>query len=951
MPPVIGAAAAAAVYTGLTTTLIGTSFLAIVAAGTIAAVIGAVVTRTFTPRRLGAGGFSTESQDRQVMVRSSVEPRRIVYGEVGGLSGPLVFAHVSHETAIVGTVQTGEHHNIPPASPFTVAVAQPSAYSSTIKVTALFLNFNEGSWSEDPIELTPVGGSPGANEYSVSAGIYTFHSSRAGQHVAIIYNANQSAVVNSFFHLVIALAGHQVQEIGDVMLGTDVITSAMLDAGGTVVQDKYAHYVRIKKYLGTADQTADADLVAESSGKWTSAHRGRGVAYIYVRLRRNPDLFPNGIPPIRCTVKGALLLDTRTSTTAYSNNWALAVNDYLRRSDGLGCDASEINTTAMNAAANIADEDVDLDAVPTTQKRYTVDGTISLDERPLDVLKALVSAGAGGAIYSVGTWDVYAGAYTAPTGALTVSDLRGPITGRADLERRELFNGVRGTCTDPDRDWQPSDFPPVTNATYVADDNGEEIFRDIDLPFVTNKVRAQRLAKIYLERARQALTFQWPGKPKLFRYNSWETMNVTVPALGWTPKVARILGWRWAPGGGVDLNLQEEAAGIYDWNFGEATTYDLAPNTNLPNTGAVPPPGNPVVTEQLVETRDGRGVAVEVTITSAPSEDLYVVRYEIEYKLAADLAWISLPLSREPVAVLLDVAAGVYDFRARAVTSLGRRSVYSQTRQEIVGLGEPPAAPSGVSLQIAGGNAIITLEQHEALDVRRGGRILVRHTEATTGQLWEESSSIGNQASWPGDSVVIFLPLKPGSYLLKALDAGGNESTTWTTVVTKQASVLGFTTLATTIQEDNTFPGSHSDTQVVTSTLRLTEPSSVVSPSGTYTFSAGFDFTTVKRARITGQIEAVVFNAFDLIDSRTDDIDSWTDFDGATGIGSSADVWLEARKTDDNPAGSPTWTAWERLDASEVTCRGMQFRLQMRSFDPTINILVDVLRVKSDEVL
>jgi hypothetical protein len=723
--------------------------------------------------------------------------------------------------------------------------------------------------------------------------------------------------------------------------------------------------VRIKKHLGTADQEADADLIAESSGRWTSAHRGRGVAYIYVRLRRNADLFPNGVPLIRAKVKGALLYDTRTALTAYSDNWALVVNDYLRRAEGLGCDASEINTTAMNAAANVSDENVTIDGIGTTQKRYTVDGTISLDERPLDVLKRLVTTGAGGAIYSMNTWDVYAGAYTAPTSSLTVSDLRGPITGRADLERKELFNGVRGTCVDPDRDWQPTDFPPVTNATYVADDNGEEIYRDIDLPFVANKIRAQRLAKIFLERARQALSCQWPGKPKLFSLNTWETVNVTVAALGWSPKVFRILGWKWLPGGGVDLPLQEEAAAIYDWNFGEATTYDLAPNTTLPNAGVVAPPGAPVVTEQLVETRSGRGVAVEVTTSSVASPDLYVEHYQFEYKLVADTQWTVLPLVRAPSIKLLDIDAGVYDWRVLAITGVGRRSIYSQSRKEIIGLGARPAAPTVKGLQAAGNLAIVTLEQHAELDVRRGGRILVRHSEDTASPAWEASFSLGEEHGYPGDSVILVLPLKAGTYFFKSEDAVGQQSSSAATIQTKQASVLAYSTVST-LQEDTSFPGTHSNTIALDGLLKLTgaglfddipdfdsisslDDYGGVLASGTYTFSAGFDFGVVSRRRLTGQIEGLTVNVNDLFDDRLGNIDEWLDFDGTAG-GGSIDAWLEFRETDDDPASSPSWSEWKRLDAAEVQCWGAQLRLQLRSTDVAYNVHIDTLRVKSEQV-
>jgi len=229
--------------------------------------------------------------------------------------------------------------------------------------------------------------------------------------------------------------------------------------------------------------------------------------------------------------------------------------------------------------------------------------------------------------------------------------------------------------------------------------------------------------------------------------------------------------------------------------------------------------------------------------------------------------------------------------------------------------------------------------------------MLVRHTEATSSQSWEESLSIGNQESYPGDSVVVFLPLKPGSYLVKARDSTGQESASFAAAVTKQASVLAFTALATPLQEDNTYPGTHTNTVVTGSALLLDTSGGAVLPSGSYAFVTGFDFGSVKRARITGRIEAVVFNANDLIDSRTDPIDNWLSFDGSTGIGSLGDAWLETRETDDDPAGAPTWSAWKRVDAAEFECRGMQFRLQMRSFDPTYNTQVDILRVKAEEVL
>jgi hypothetical protein len=58
-------------------------------------------------------------------------------------------------------------------------------------------------------------------------------------------------------------------------------------------------------------------LISEAPTVWTSAHRLRGIAYVYVRLKFNQDAFPGGIPNISAIVQGKKVLDTRTSTTAF----------------------------------------------------------------------------------------------------------------------------------------------------------------------------------------------------------------------------------------------------------------------------------------------------------------------------------------------------------------------------------------------------------------------------------------------------------------------------------------------------------------------------------------------------------------------------------------------------------------------------------------------------------
>jgi hypothetical protein len=773
-----------------------------------------------------------------------------------------------------------------------------------------------------------------------------------GQHpvggaITFIHTETAEGTDNKYLHMVITFAGHAVEEIGTIWFDDVELPSG----DGLVASGRFANVAEV--YRSKADEAGQPfpNLVARSGGKWTDAHRQSGRAKIHVVFKFDQDIYSTGIPNVRALVKGRKVLDPRTGLTVWSDNAALCIADYIRNNEiGLGCSGSEIDEAQLIAAANICDEEVAL-AAGGTEKRYTLNGALSASGSPREILPRLLDAYAGHARFIGGLWKLQPGVYQTPTITLTEDDLRGGIRIRPRSSKRDLCNAVKGLYVSPENDYQVSDFPPILNATYQAEDQGERIWHELDLAFTNSPSMAQRIAKIVLEKSRQQIVVEWAGKLGCYRVQPGNTVMVTLPRYGWHSKVFEVASMELVAEGedvtlGCNLVLRETASAVYDWSA-EETTVDIAPDSNLPNPFTLASPSGIEVSEQLVVTP--WGVAMRVTASWSASPDAFVSSYQPEYRENSSAEWVVLPIQTSTSVEIFDLAPGIYDFRVRAFNHIGVASDYTTlTGHELLGIEGPPSTPTGLSLQIAGGTAIITLDQHPDLDVRMGGRILVRHTESLTNQAWEEAFSIGNFQGWPGDSVVIFLPLKPGSYLVKAEDLVGTESVDFAVITTKQASVLNYTQLATPLQEDPTFPGTKTNCEVISSTLRLTQPGGIVSPGATYQFAVGFDFGLVRRARITGQIEAATYSALDLIDSRVDPIDDWLNFDNTGGLGSGADVWLETREADQDPLGSPQWSVWKRLDAGEYTCRAMQFRLQMESYDPTINVQVDVLRVKAD---
>ena len=385
--------------------------------------------------------------------------------------------------------------------------------------------------------------------------------------------------------VVLTLTGHEVEEIGNMHFD-DVLVP--LDASGVGsaanATGTFAGFVRVQKNLGADSQAALSDLVTASS-KWTANHRQRGCAHVWVELKFDSTLFPNGVPQITFDVKGAKVFDTRTSSTAYSVNAALCLRDYLtktRLKGGAGIAAALIPDSFVDAAANLADEDVTLD-LGGTEDRYTCNGTVSTAEEPGKIIQQLLSAMAGRLVFSGGEWQMYGGAWRAPTVSFDEDDLVGPLKVESRLPRRELFNAVKGVIVTSANKWQPSDFPPVTNSTYETED-GERLWKDVDFPFTTSAATAQRLGKLDLETARLQKTVRVRMNLKALQVSPPDVIQLTIARFSWTNKSFEIseqqLVWDdagEAPALVVEMLLRETASTVYDWTAATDEKQPTAP--------------------------------------------------------------------------------------------------------------------------------------------------------------------------------------------------------------------------------------------------------------------------------------------------------------------------------------------------------------------------------------
>ena len=513
----------------------------------------------------------------------------------------------------------------------------------------------------------------------------------------IVY-ASSSGGAKEFLHLIIPLAGHRVSSPLALWINDERIPWANISPTTSLVTTgRYANRIRFQFFAG--DQTAACSAKDETTDGWSADHILRETAYMYLRLEYDREAFANGPGAISCEMQGhSQILDPRTNVTGFSNNPALCILHYLTSADGLACIADEIDTASFITAANVCDELVTITAGGATQKRYTLDGAFDLEQKPIDIIEDMLSSCAGTLVYVQGKYRLYAGAYDAPTDTLTATDLAGQVELVTKPPRRELFNTVRGTFINPARNWQASEFPAYSEAAIISAD-GETITRDVEWPFTTDETRAQRLAKLTLRRAREALTVRVPVKYAGLRYCVWQTLNVTLADFGWTNKPFRIVAWTFdAESGIINLTLREESANSYAWQFGDAQPLPLAPDTDLVDPLAIPAPTALTVTASTALQADG-SVAPALLAVWTPAAFAFVVGHEVQWRVTGATDWNSaeVPAGTNRFFVAPVLVGTSYDVRVRGVTGIARGAWSSTVVQTAAADTTAPDAPTALN--------------------------------------------------------------------------------------------------------------------------------------------------------------------------------------------------------------------------------------------------------------
>ena len=741
---------------------------------------------------------------------------------------------------------------------------------------------------------------------------------------------------NKYLHRILVFTGHEVESFDEIYIDNEVVT---LDVDGNVTSPaRFDGFVRINENLGTDTQAADADLVAGST-QWTSAHRLRGCAYLYIRLEYDQDVFPNGVPEITAVIKGKKVYDPRTETTVWSDNPALCIRDYLTSSYGLNESSDRIDDASIITAANVCDEDNTLDA--TT--RYTFNGAFTTGSTPYDLLGQFIGTMGGLLWYSQGNWRMRPAYWIPADLSFDEGDLIAPISVSTRITRRDNYNTVRGTFRGEESNWQATDFPPVSNAAFVTVDNGEERSLDLNLAFTDNSIEARRLSLITLERNRQQLTVQGRFSFKGFQAGIGDNIKLNLERFGWVDKEFEVIQWTFgfddAFSPFVDMTLREISQSVFD-EVSDGLVYEKDNTTlydpfDVPEIGISPSVTTTTATERVL-------IVLEINTTSARASEIYLV--EVQYKPNADTEYKSVGTGELGIYRVVDIEDGIYDIRARAINVLGVRGEWSTVPDYYV---DPAVVTvsdvTNFSYNLNGG--FITLNWDAVTDPGLS-YYRIRHALEETSAVWANATTAVDKVSRPATSIT--LPARPGTYFIRAFSKTGLQSENTTSIVVPETYLDDFTTTLTQT-DSTTFTGTKTGTVVDTSELELS--SFATAPSdGEYEFSTYIDTGSTRRVR--SRIDLEVRRKDDsggLFDDLSGLFDSLPGlFDDLTGFNQVSDTNVIAyiAVTDDDPAGTPTWSSWNAFQSGEYFGRAFKFKIKLVSTSDNVTPAIDTLTAR-----
>ena len=642
---------------------------------------------------------------------------------------------------------------------------------------------------------------------------------------------------NEFLYIALAMAEGEVESITDIYIDDNPITDS-----------KYSGLYTINVHTGADNQTYDP-LLTEANAGWTSSHKLSGVAYLAIRLKWDADVF-QGVPEITAVVKGRKVYDPRDQSTAWSNNPALCIRDYLTNDRyGKGIPTAAIDDDAFEDAADDCDQSVTFYSGGSTGKIFECNAVLQTDETLFDNIEKMLMGCRGFLPYRQGEYGLIIDKSRSSVFSFDTDTIVGGISIAGETKENK-FNRVLVKFANPDVDYQPDQAVwPAGGSTeetaLLAEDNGTLLVEELTLDTVTNYYAARDLARVILKRSRNALRTSFKATSEALQLTVGDVVTVTHPTPGWSGKPFQVESIAMNYDGTCSVNLLEYDSTIY--------TYDLAaqqtvyPDTELPDPFTVVPPTGLQANAETSVALDGT-IVTSMVVSWTASTDSFVDQYDVQW--STDNSTFQSVVTDDTLYRISPVEAGAtYYTRVRSINSLGVKSGFVYANQGSVGDTTAPALPTPISA--TAGYKSISLEWTNPSDKDFSNVEVYRAT--SSGGSFSEVATVGG--GFGANAEFLNGGLADATtfyYKFKSVDYSGNKSafTAEVSATTNAAAIDGTdgksTFTAPIFKRDTSTPATPTGGTFNFGTNVLTPPSgwSVTIPSGTDPiYEATFQFS------------------------------------------------------------------------------------------------------------
>ena len=306
-----------------------------------------------------------------------------------------------------------------------------------------------------------------------------------------------------------------------------------------------------------------------------------------------------------------------------------------------------------------------------------------------------------------------------------------------------------------------------------------------------------------------------------------------------------------------------------------------------------------------------------------------VTEYQVNYRFGND-NFISEKVAR-PDFEIVNSRKGTYTIQVFSYNVQNKLSATSTNITfEAVGKTAVPQDVTGLLVEPVSDQFIrLRFDKATDIDVTHGGNVVVRHSNLTDG-TGTFTNSVDIIPALPGNVSETLVPAVDGEYILKFRDDGGRLSAGETSVVvTTPDPVPKLLVLSDREDTDATpFAGEKVDcffsddvNGLVLGSLDLLDGvtdfdaiadfdflGAVDITGGHYDFASKLDLGGKQPLRLKRHFVTQGFYPNDLIDKRTANIDTWTDFDGATAFDVNAKLLVATTDSDPATSDSATYT-------------------------------------------